>query len=257
MTSAAEVLTAGGILRAAEVVELAAATSLDLAAAATMLAKESGGGRNVWGSDGVVVAPGTYVKGAPVTQSTYLAYRAAVVAGRAGRQGCGPTQLTYGGYQDQADAAGGCWDWRANVATGFRALQALIKAKGLRDGFRAYNGTGPAAEAYASASITIYNSWRARLAGASSTPEDDMPSLDEVRAVVRSEVNAALAAALAEVVTRDDLGWARNQTLAALGSPDPEHAPISAVKGSKTVQQQLADIQTLLSGVVAGMVAKK
>jgi hypothetical protein len=254
MTSAAEVLAAGGILRAPEVIELAAAAGLDLAAAATMLIKESGGGRNVWGSDGVVVAPGTYVKGAAVTKSAYLAYRAAVVAGRAGRQGCGPTQLTYGGYQDQADQAGGCWDWRANVSTGFRALQALIKAKGLRDGFRAYNGTGPAAEAYATASITLYNTWRSRLAGAtSSTPEDDMPSLDEVRAVVRAE----LAAALADLATRDDLGWARNQTLAALGAPDPEHAPISAVKGSKTVQQQLADIQTLLSGVVAGMVAKK
>lgn len=249
MTSAAEVLAAGGILRPGEVIELAAATSLDLAAAATMLAKESGGGRNVWGSDQVVIAPGTYVKGAPVTQSAYLAYRAAVVAGRAGRQGCGPTQLTYGGYQDLADRAGGCWDWRANVRTGFTALAALVKAKGLRDGFRAYNGSGPAAERYAADAMARYTVWRARLAGASSTPEDDMPTLDEVRAVVREE--------LAALARRDDVGYARNQTLSALGIGDPEHAPAAPAKGAKSVQQQLDDIKTLLAGVVAGMATTK
>ena len=57
------VLGRGGILRAAEVV--------DLAAAATLLAVESGGGRNVWGSDGVSTG-GIYVKGSEVTQAAYL-----------------------------------------------------------------------------------------------------------------------------------------------------------------------------------------
>lgn len=249
VTSAAEVLTSGGILRAPEVIELAASVGLDLAAAAALLEKESGGGRNVWGHDAVVVAPGTYVKGAPVTKSAYLVYRAAVSAGRAGRQGCGPAQLTYGGYQDQADAAGGCWDWRANAVTGFRVLAQLIRAKGLRDGFRAYNGTGPAAESYAADAITRYTAWARRLAGvATDEGEDDMPSTDEIRALIREE--------LARYPTKDDLGWARNQTLTALGVADPEHAPTTPARGAKSVQQQLDDIKTLLAGVVAGMAGK-
>ena len=64
---AIDVLSAGGILRAPEVVELAAAARLDLAAAATMLVKESSGGHNVWGHDAVPTG-GNYVKGAEVTQ---------------------------------------------------------------------------------------------------------------------------------------------------------------------------------------------
>lgn len=168
--TAADVLTANGIIRSPEVVELAAAAGLDLAAAATLLIKESGGGRNTWGSDNVVVAPGTYTKGTPVTQAAYLAYRAAVRAGRAGRQGCGPCQLTFGGYQDQADAAGGCWDWRANVTVGFGILAKSIRTLGLRNGFRAFNGTGPAAEAYATDAMTKYATWQTRLAA---TPAED------------------------------------------------------------------------------------
>jgi hypothetical protein len=172
MADAASVLSANGILRASEVVELAAACGLDLACAAVMLDKESGGGRNVWGSDGVVIAANTYVKGSTVTQAAYLAYRTAVRAGRAGRQGCGPTQLTYGPFQDQADQAGGCWDWRANVRTGFMILANNIRAGGIRTGFRAYNGSGAAAERYADDAMNRLARWRTRLAGADPTPED-------------------------------------------------------------------------------------
>lgn len=242
MATAEAVLAAGGILRAAEVIALANGAGLELAAAATMLMKESGGGRNVWGSDAVTVAPGTYVKGAVVTQAAYLAYRTAVRAGWAGRQGCGPCQLTYGGFQDQADAAGGCWDWRANVTVGFRVLAGLIKANGLRNGFRAYNGSGPAAEAYAADAMARYNTWKIKLAGAT-TEEDDMPTEEQIRAIVRAE--------LANYPTKADLGWARNQTLTALGAPDPEHAPTTPAKGSKPIAEQLADIKTLLAGITA------
>jgi hypothetical protein len=145
---------------------------LNLAAAAVVLLKESGGGRNVWGHDNVVVAPGTYAKGAEVTEQAYLAYRAAVQSGRAGRQGCGPTQLTWSGYQDQADALGGCWDWRCNVTVGFRALAQHIRNSGLRGGFRDYNGSGPAAETYADDAMSKYLVWATRLG--SPGPEDDV-----------------------------------------------------------------------------------
>ena len=93
--SAVSVLAEGGIIGAEDVVSIAAIAGLELAAAATLLVKESSGGRNVWGHDAVTVAPNTYAKGGPVTESNYAAYLAAVNAGHAGRQGCGPTQLTF------------------------------------------------------------------------------------------------------------------------------------------------------------------
>ncbi len=160
--SPAAILTAGGIQRAPEVVELAAATGLDLAAAAVMLEKESGGGANIFGHDNVPTG-GAYVKGEPVTQAKYAAYRAAVIGGRAGRQGVGPCQLTWGGYQDQADGLGGCWDWRCNVQVGFQALAAHIRDLGLFGGMGAYNGSGPAAQAYANDAMAKYQVWATRL----------------------------------------------------------------------------------------------
>jgi len=93
-----DVLSRGGILRAPEVVDLAAAAGLDLAAAATLLAIESNGGRNVWGSDGVSTG-GIYVKGSEVTQAAYLRYKAARRAGG----GADPAHVAR--LQDRADAA--------------------------------------------------------------------------------------------------------------------------------------------------------
>jgi len=149
-----DVLCRGGILRAAEVVDLAAAAGLDLAAAATLLAIESHGGRNAWGSDGMSTG-GIYVKGSEVTQAAYLRYKAA--RSRLGAQGVGPTQLTSPGLQDRADARGGAWDWRVNCAVGFEVLAEFVVRFGLRGGFRAYNGTA----AYADAAIRRHAEWTA------------------------------------------------------------------------------------------------
>lgn len=170
--TAAEILAAHGILRAPEVVELAAAAKLELAAACVLLEKESGGGRNVWGSDAVPTG-GSYDKGSEVVRSDYLAYRAARLMGTAGQQGCGPTQLTLAAFQMQADAAGGCWDWRANCLTGFRILASLIRAHGVRGGFRRYNGSGAAAERYADDAMKRLATWRTRL------QEDDVALTDD------------------------------------------------------------------------------
>ena len=74
-----DVLCRGGILRAAEVVDLAAAAGLDLAAAATLLAIESHGGRNAWGSDGVSTA-GIYVKDSDFTHQSNTANGIARIA---------------------------------------------------------------------------------------------------------------------------------------------------------------------------------
>ena len=171
----ADVLAARGILRAPEVVELAAAAGLDLAAAAVLLIKESGGGNNLWGFDPVPTG-GSYDKGGVVTRGDYLAYRAARAQRTAGQQGCGPTQLTLDAFQQRADAAGGCWDWRANCLTGFRILRDLIAQYGERGGFRRYNGSGPAAERYADDAMARLGQWRAWLA---TTTEDAVTLTDE------------------------------------------------------------------------------
>lgn len=162
MTTLVNALAEGGTLRPAEVLEIALAEKLDIACAAVMLEKESGGGRNVWGHDPVQTG-GAYVKGAEVTRTAYEAYRKALVAGNAGPQGVGPCQLTWHGYQDQADKLGGCWDWRVNCTVGFRALAGHIRAYGERDGFRRYNGAGKAAELYADNAMIKLAAWRIRI----------------------------------------------------------------------------------------------
>jgi hypothetical protein len=178
--TAADVLAKHGTQRAAEVVELAAAAGLELAAAATLLEKESGGGHNVWGHDNVSTG-GHYVKGAAVTKEAYRNYKAARDRGQIGSQGVGPTQLTFKGFQDRADQRGGCFDWRVNCAIGFEILADHIRRLGTRDGFRAYNGSGPAAERYADDAMDRLAAWRSRLGGGSvatmaavAPPEEDL-----------------------------------------------------------------------------------
>jgi hypothetical protein len=156
--TAAEVLTSNGIQRAAEVVELSAVAGLELAAAATLLEKESSGGFNLFGHDNVDTG-GFYVKGAEVTEDAYLRYKAH--RAQFGAQGVGPTQLTLPAFQDRADARGGCFKWRVNIAVGFDILAGYIKAQGVHDGFLAYNG----AEVYAIDAVEKLAVWRSRLGG--------------------------------------------------------------------------------------------
>ncbi len=160
--STADTLAAWGILRAPEVVELAAQAGLDLACAAVCLEKESSGGRNVWGSDSVDTG-GIYRKGDPVIREVYAQYAAALQARRVGAQGVGPCQITWPPLQREADDQGGCWDWRTNVLVGFRHLAALQRQYGVRDGFRRYNGAGPAAEKYANDAMVKLARWRDRI----------------------------------------------------------------------------------------------
>jgi hypothetical protein len=159
------VLADHGIQRPAEVIELAARAGLELAAAATLLQKESGGGKNIYGHDAVDTG-GFYVKGGPVTKANFTDYKKH--RKQLGAQGVGPTQLTLPAFQDRADARGGCWDWKVNALVGFEILAGLVTAHGVHDGFRAYNGSGPAAERYADDAVVKLSAWRQRLQGAMS-----------------------------------------------------------------------------------------
>lgn len=163
-----------GIQRAAEVVEIAAAVGLPLTIAASLLEQESAGGRNVWGSDAVQTG-GVYIKGAEVTRASYLAYKA--IRGQVGNQGCGPCQLTATGYQDQADALGGCWIPRNNMMVGFRAMADLIRQNGTPTGLRKYNGSGPWAEAYREQMLARIAKWAARLGDQGAAPPAPVETL--------------------------------------------------------------------------------
>jgi len=174
MPTATDVLADGGITNPAQVVAAAQTAGLEIATAVAVLVKESSGGKNIWGRDGVPTG-GAYTKGGPVTQANYAAYRVALAAGTAGRNGCGPTQLTYGPLQDLADTRGGCWRWDVNVAVGFEHLADLVEKYGVEGGFRAYNGgtkaaragTVPEADTYGRLAMGVRGTWLARLAGTS------------------------------------------------------------------------------------------
>lgn len=145
------------IERSDDVVRVAREVGLYPPIAVTLIEKESGG-RNVWGSDAVQTG-GTYVKGSEVTRHDYEAYRAKRRAGSIGAQGVGPCQLTWPGFQDRADALGGCWNYRTNLRVGFEVLLGLQRQYGTREGFRRYNGSGAAAERYADDAMRRLASW--------------------------------------------------------------------------------------------------
>ena len=110
-----------------------------------VLTQESGGGANVFGHD-----PTIYVGAGAVTRAKYLAYRAA--RDRTGEcQGVGPMQLTSRSLQDEADALGGCWQPRWNIAVGMHYLGEKLNEHpaSLAAGVAAYNGSGEPAIRYA------------------------------------------------------------------------------------------------------------
>lgn len=149
----AEVLHDHGLKFPRTTVEEARRVGLPLSYALAILQKESSGsdtdgtakfGLNLFGHDPVR----NPVRGGNVTRTRYQEYLRHRRAG-AGMQGVGPCQLTWWELQDAADRAGGCWHPRYNMRIGFAQAKDLIRRYGKQDGVRRYNGSGPAAEAYA------------------------------------------------------------------------------------------------------------
>jgi len=235
--TAGEVLTKHGTQRAAEVVELAAAARLELAAAATLLEKESGGGHNVFGHDDVETG-GNYEKGGKVTEEAYRKYKAH--RREFGAQGVGPTQLTFPDFQDRADARGGCFDFRVNCLVGFEILADHIGTRGVHDGFRAYNGSGPAAERYADDAVTKLAVWRSRLGGL----EDDMTVEEFVK-----ELNRAGSPARAAI--RELAGMAVDDKLGTPGSDARKGVKELTDRSVAELQQTLGQLHAKLDALAA------
>ncbi len=119
-------------------------TGLPLAVGCVMLMLETSGGHNVFGHDRTPLPDDRlpYRKGGPVTEATYRAYkemRGPDGKGPGGRQGVGPTQLTWHTLQDRADALGGCWIPEINIRIGFETLAGHVRRHGVRDAFALYN----------------------------------------------------------------------------------------------------------------------
>lgn len=135
----------------------ARATGLNLALAAAMLMQESGGGYMEFGHD-----PTIFTGAGMVTKEKYAEY--AKLRDETGKcQGVGATQLTSAGLQKRADAMGGCWRPLVNMKVGFQYMADSIRRAGLRLGVKSYNGSGPAADAYAARVIARANEYAAIL----------------------------------------------------------------------------------------------
>lgn len=153
------ILRAHGIDYPEWTIQAARRAGLKLAYACAMLEKETGGGQNIFGHD-----PTIFIGAGQVTPAKYRAYkRARLASGNRLMQGVGGTQLTWWSIQDAADRLGGCFKPLYNMTIGFASLAALIRKYGPQHGAAAYNGSGPAAEAYGRDFVTKVARWNAIL----------------------------------------------------------------------------------------------
>ena len=153
---------------AKEIVAASKATGAPVALLCTILAHESGF-RNIYGRD---PGPNRNPIRSPdppgvleVTEENYRRYRNFVKAGK-DPNGVGPAQLTTISYVDRADKYGGAWKPANNIRVGAEVILEKIKGPGggdLRKGIEAYNGSGPAARAYAEARMKELRVWQQRL----------------------------------------------------------------------------------------------
>lgn len=124
--------------------------------AAALLKKESGKGRNIFGCD---LGPGRQFCHQNVTEARVRKLLANVRAGQASN-GVGPTQLTWPGYIERAQRAGGAHRPYVNMVTGFSIFRENVDRGGsLWAGAKLYNG---AAE-YADDFVTERGRWASRL----------------------------------------------------------------------------------------------
>jgi hypothetical protein len=126
---------------------------------ALALCEKEGTFRNIYGHDPV---PNPAPKGGRVTRENYTRYKRDRKRGL-GMQGVGHTQLTWYELQDKADALGGAWKPYPNMVVGFSNLKRLTAAMGKERGAAAYNGTGPAADAYGKDFVRKQEAWHRRI----------------------------------------------------------------------------------------------
>lgn len=124
--------------------------------ACSLLMQESNGGENIFGHD-----PSIYYGAGLVTETNYAAYkRQRGPTGQGGMQGVGPCQLTWWSIQDDADRRGGCWRPEINILTGLLNLKSHKGSGTWVKAAHDYNGSGPAADAYAHTMSIRFAYWK-------------------------------------------------------------------------------------------------
>ena len=169
----------GGVLRAETVLECAKQAGVKLSLGISLLEQEASRdgkiGLNVWGNDRAPNGGTSNWGWDEVTASNYKAYKERRgPTGQGGRQGVGPTQLTWHTLQDAADRLGGCWKPENSILVGFTHLKSLIDEHGYEVGVERYNGVGRVE--YSRSVRQRASRWHDILgdaAGDEETPEDD------------------------------------------------------------------------------------
>jgi hypothetical protein len=151
------------------IIREAHASGLELSLVCALIEHESGF-RNVYGHDPVpnpIKSPPNGLR--EVTEENYRLYLRHR-RNKEGMQGVGPTQLTWFEFQDEADAAGGCWKPEVNIKIGCRVVaRERARLGSTRQALRVYNGgpTPPAStEGYARSVLKLQQKWQHLLAGA-------------------------------------------------------------------------------------------
>lgn len=135
------------------VIDEAKRANLPLHYALAMLEKETGvPQQNIFGCDH---GPGRAFCHEKVTKARVEALIRSNYA-----NGVGWTQLTYKPFVVKAQVLGGAHLPKYQMRVGFQVLKDNISRLGVQQGFRAYNGSGPAAEAYGRDAVAKAAKWR-------------------------------------------------------------------------------------------------
>lgn len=155
-----KLITSYGIENAQAIVEAQAASENrpHLSQCLAMIENESTG-RNVFGGEGTACLSEWYEQEVTVE-------RAEVYMDRLEKgctpDGVGPTQITDPALAFEARKLGGIHIPRCTCDVGFNLLHELMVEHGTEEGFRAYNGSGPDAVAYAERAMRWATIWHDR-----------------------------------------------------------------------------------------------
>lgn len=206
MSTAQEILAAGGFQNADALVRAANDTGLPLGIAAALVAKESMGA-NVYGHD-----TGGALSGAgAVTQDNFTNQFLPLIRAGHTSNGVGPTQITYPGYFTQNPNLA-WWDPYTNMVFGFQLMKGYLNGKYGDDALiaagSAYNsGTATGALDYGRTFDQLATTWTARLEGSATTTsaaaaapaqeEDIVASIDDLKTLLTTDVDVRRAIAVA------------------------------------------------------------
>lgn len=149
----AEKLRKRGVKQPVVVIDEARRADILVASALAMLEMETGiPQRNIFGCD--------HGAGVAFCHEDVTKERVAKLLASSYSNGVGWTQLTYRPFVVQADREGGAHIPRFQMRVGFSILRSNFDRYGsLHEMYRAYNGTGSAAEAYASRALSLRSKW--------------------------------------------------------------------------------------------------